>query len=136
MAKYEIIKNGLDDYTLKYKDKEINFKSSVELVNKLQDITKRARMQMVMDLAKEGKTIKDLVVETKVDGKIISDHSNKDFIEEGYIQQVQEQIYNEVIEKMLGISLESLIVDMELNETEVEEFGKELGECLVGTPRG
>ncbi len=136
MKKYEIIKNGLDDYTLKYKDKEINFKSTVELVNKLQDITKKARMQMVMDLSKEGKTIKDLVVETKVDGKIILDHSNKDFIEEGYIQQAQEQIFNEVIEKMLGVSLEKLIIDMELNENEVEEFGKELGECLVGTPRG
>lgn len=133
--KYEIIKDGLDNYVLKYKDKEINFKSSVNIVNKLQETTKRARMRMVMDLAKEGKTIKDLIIETEKDGKIIQDHSNKDFIEEGYLQQEQAEVFNEVVKDMLGYTLEELVIDMGLNEKEVEEFGVELGKCIVGTPR-
>ena len=133
--KYEIIKEGLDDYILKYKDKKIRFKSTVNIVNRLQETTKKARMQMVMDLAKEGKTIKDLIIETEVNGKIIQDHSNKDFIEEGYIQQVQAEVFNNIIKEMLGMSLEELVMDIGLNEKEIEKFGEDIGKCIVGTPR-
>lgn len=136
MKKYEIIKNGLDDYTLKYKDQEIHFRSNVSIVSELQDVTRRARMKMVQDLAKDGMTIKDLVVETEKDGKTILDHSNKDFIEESYVKQEQASVFQNVIEKMLGCPLENLVLDMGLNEKEVEEFGAELGKCIVGTPRG
>lgn len=135
MKKYEIVKEGLDNYILKYKDKEIRFKSTVNIVNKLQETTKKARMQLVMDLAKEGKTIKDLIVETEKDGKIIQDHSNKDFVEEGYIQQAQTETFLEVIKEMLGVPLEDIVLDIGLTEKEVEEFGVELGGCIVGTPR-
>ena len=133
--KYEIIKEGLDDYILKYKDKKIRFKSTVNIVNRLQETTKKARMQMVMDLAKEGKTIKDLIIETEKDGKIIQDHSNKDFIEEGYLQQAQSEAFNEAAKEMLGVPLEELVVDIGLNEKEAEKFGEDLGRCMVGTPR-
>ena len=134
--KYEIIKNGMDDYTLKYRDKEYNFHSTAGIVKELQDTTKKARMKMIMDLAKEGKTIRDLVIETKVGGKTIQDHSNKDFIEEGYVQQEQTEIFNKAIIDMFGISLEELVLDIGLNEDEVEEFGSDLGKYMVGTPRG
>lgn len=133
--KYEIIKEGLDDYILKYKDEKIRFKSTVNIVNRLQETTKKARMQMVMDLAKEGKTIKDLIVETEVNGKIIQDHSNKDFIEEGYLQQAQSEVFNEAVKEMLGVSLEELVVEIGLNENEIVKFGEDLGKCIVGTPR-
>lgn len=136
MKKYEIVKDGLDNYILKYKDKQICFKSTVNIVNQLQESTKKARMNMIMDLSKEGKTIKDLIVETEKDGKIIQDHSNKDFIEEGYIQEEQAKVFQNVIKEMLGVSLEDLILDIGLNEKEVEELGTDLGRCLVGTPRG
>ena len=135
MKKYEIVKDGLDNYILKYKDKQICFKSTVNIVNQLQESTKKARMNMIMDLSKEGKTIKDLIVETEKDGKIIQDHSNKDFIEEGYIQEEQAKVFQNVIKEMLGVSLEDLIIDIGLNEKEVEELGTDLGRCLVGTPR-
>lgn len=133
--KYEIIKEGLDDYILKYKDQKIRFKSTVNIVNRLQETTKKARMQMVMDLAKEGKTIKDLIVETEKNGKVIQDHSNKDFIEEGYLQQAQSEVFNEAIKEMFGVSLEELVVEIGLNENEVVKFGEDLGKCIVGTPR-
>ena len=100
MKKYEIIKNGLDDYTLKYKDQEIHFRSNVSIVSELQDVTRRARLKMVQDLAKDGMTIKDLVVETEKDGKTILDHSNKDFIEESYVKQEQASVFQNVIEKI------------------------------------
>ena len=136
MKKYEIKKQGVDDYLLTYKDQEIHFKSTVNIVNKLQDATRQARFKMINDLAKEGKTIKDLIVETNVDGKTILDHSNKDYIEETYLQQEQTNIFNEAIKEMLGMPLEDLIVEIGLDEKEVEEFGADLGRCMIGTPRG
>ena len=136
MKKYEIKKLGVDDYLLTYKDQEIHFKSTVNIVNKLQDATRQARFKMINDLAKEGKTVKDLIVETNVDGKTILDHSNKDYIEEVYLQQEQTTIFNEAIKEMLGMSLEDLIVEIGLDEKEVEEFGADLGRCMIGTPRG
>ena len=65
MKKYELIKKGLDDWTLKYKDKEISFKTDVELVSKAQAVRKDARIKMIMDLSKQGISIKSLVVEEK-----------------------------------------------------------------------
>ena len=59
--KYQLIKNGEDDYSLKYKDKEIKFHSDVELVTKLQNINEIAKEEMAISLAERGKTINDLV---------------------------------------------------------------------------
>lgn len=136
MKKYEIKKEGVDDYILTYKDKQIRFKSTVNIVNKLQDVTRKARFKMINDLAKEGKTIKDLIVETVKDGKTIVDHSNKDYIEEVYLTQEQTTVFNEAIKEMIGMDLEELIVEIGLSdEKEVEEFGADLGRCMIGTPR-
>ena len=62
---YEIIKNGTDDYTLKYKDKELNFKSDISIMKDMQSISKRARVKMVTDLAKQGVSLKDFTIEKK-----------------------------------------------------------------------
>lgn len=130
--KYEIVKLGMDNYELKYKDKSIKFNSKVDYVNDMQTTIRIARLQMVKDLAKEGKTIKSLIVEEKKDGKIYQDHSNKDFIEQAYIQEVQNNIFQEVIKKMLGISMTDLVLDMGLDEKEVEIFSTQMGEILTG----
>ena|GEM_PF-5035396 len=130
--KYKIIKNGMDDYTLTYREEKIHFKSKVGIVEELQNVNKKARMEMVDDLAKKGKTVKSLIVETHVDGKTIQDHSNKDFIEQGYIEEEQAKVFTKSVEEMLGVSYETLIKEIGLTtEEEVEEFAAKLGECLV-----
>ena len=50
---YEIIKNGTDDYTLKYKDKEINFHTDLSIMKDMQGIAKRARIKMITELFKK-----------------------------------------------------------------------------------
>ena len=133
MKKYEFIKNGVDDYTLKYKDKEINFKSNVNIVNNLQDSISKARMNMIKDLAKEGMTIKDLVVEKKENGKTYYDNTNKEELEKAYLEKEQSKVFIEIIEKLFGMSVEDLFVDMELtNVEESTQFSEELGKILVG----
>jgi hypothetical protein len=133
MKKYEFIKNGVDDYTLKYKDKEINFKSNVNIVNSLQDSISKARMNMIKDLAKEGMTIKDLVIERKENGKTYYDNTNKEELEKAYLEKEQSKVFIEIIEKLFGMSVEDLFIDMELtNVEESTQFSEELGKILVG----
>lgn len=133
MKKYEFIKNGVDDYTLKYKDKEINFKSNVNIVNNLQDSISKARMNMIKDLAKEGMTIKDLVIERKENGKTYYDNTNKEELEKAYLEKEQSKVFIEIIEKLFGMSVEDLFIDMELTSVEEStQFSEELGKILVG----
>ena len=133
MKKYEFIKNGVDDYTLKYKNKEINFKSNVSIVNNLQDSISKARMNMIKDLAKEGMTIKDLVIERKENGKIFYDNTNKEELEKAYLEKEQSKVFIEIIEKLFGMSVEDLFIDMELTSVEEStQFSEELGKILVG----
>lgn len=131
--KYEIVKLGMDEYELKYKDKSIKFNSKVEFVNDLQNATKNARLKMVKDLAKDGLTIKSLVVEQYKDGKTYVDNSNKEFMEEAYIQETQSEIFQDVIKKMLGMDLTELTLDIGFEtEEEVTKFGEDIGNILMG----
>ena len=133
MKKYEFIKNGVDDYTLKYKDKEINFKSNVNIVNNLQDSISKARMNMIKDLAKEEMTIKDLIIERKENGKTYYDNTNKEELEKAYLEKEQSKVFIEIIEKLFGMSVEDLFIDMELTSVEEStQFSEELGKILVG----
>lgn len=139
MSKYKFDKLSMDQYKLTYKDKEIEFNSKVDYVKQLQEVNKTARLKMIADLSSKGMSVKDLVKEEKKDGKTLYDNSNKEYIEEAYIQEVQQEVFSDIIKTMMGISLEELILDIGLNtEEEITEFGNEIGKILVGntTPSG
>lgn len=138
LKKYEIIKNGTDDYVLKYKDKEIKFNSKVEFVYDLQEIIKNARLNMITDLASRGKTVDSLIVRTKNGAETIEDHSNVDKLEEDYIQEEQSKVMDNIIKKLFGVGYLELASDIGiLNGEESKEFGRKIGEILRGeTPRG
>lgn len=133
MKKYEFIKNGMDDYTLKYKDKEIQLNSKVDYIKELQEVNKNARLKMIADLTSKGMSVKDLVKEEKKDGKTFYDNSNKEYIEEAYINEIQQETFSKIIQKMMGKTLEELVFDIGLeNEEEINEFGNEIGNILLG----
>lgn len=133
MKKYEFIKNGVDDYTLKYKEKEINFKSNVSIVSELQESIAKARMNMIKDLAKEGMTIKDLVIERKENGKTFYDNTNKEELEKAYLEKEQSKVFMNIIEKLFGMKLTDLFLDIGFEtEQESAEFSEEFGKILVG----
>lgn len=136
--KYEFIKNGIDDYTLKYKDKEIKFCSKVEFIKDLQEVQKNARNQMLMDLAKQGMTIQDLIIKKTEGAKTIEDHSNKDYMEQGYVQQEQVKVIDNICKKVFNMDASTLILELGFtDEKEVEGFYNEFGEILAGSiPRG
>jgi uncharacterized protein YbcI len=133
MEKYEFIKNGMDDYTLKYKDKTINFNSKVDYVKEMQESNKIARLRMVADLTNKGMSVKNLVKEEKKDGKTLIDNSNKEYIEQAYLQEVQQEIFNKIIEKMFGMTLEQLLIDVGIQtEEEIEVFTTNIANILIG----
>jgi len=131
--KYEITKNGADDYTLKYKDQEIKFKSSIQLVNDIQEANKKARIKMIMELSKEGMSLKDFIKEEKKDGKTYYDNTNKAELEKIYIEQETGQIFMDTIKNMLGKDYQDLISEIGLEtEQEILEFSELLGKAIVG----
>lgn len=137
MGKYEIIKNGTDDYTLKYKDKEIKFHSNVELVTKMQMVNELANQKMVLKLAKEDMTPNDLIKKQIIDGKTYYDNSGKDAFLKSCITEVATQLFDEAIKSMFKMSFLELIKDIEITEKEEsDEFAKELGEIIVGRFQG
>ena len=136
--KYQIIKNATDDYTLKYKDKDFNYKSDIELISKLQEAPKNARIKMLKDLAKEGISLKDFTIESRKDGKTYFDNTNKNELENTYIQNEMLEVINNSCKQNFKLSLTELILDIGLDTTEEQEkFSSELGASLMGrTPSG
>lgn len=131
--KYEIIKNNVDDYTLKYKDKEFNYKSDIELISKLQEAPKMARIEMLKDLAKDGISLKEFTIEEKKNGKTYFDNTNKQELENTYIQNKMVEIINDVCKKNFNLGLTELIMDIGIeSQEEQEKFAGELGASLMG----
>lgn len=137
MEKYHITKNGIDDYTLEYKDKKINFKSNVEIITELQAVNERAKQKMIIDLAKQGITLNELVKEIKKDGKTYFDNSNKDEMLQTYTRIESNVLFNNAIKEMIGITLTELAIEIGLEtDEEADKLSRELGEILVGRFRG
>lgn len=136
-VKYEFIKNGTDNWTLKYKDNSIDFHSNVEIIKDLQDVYRIARRRMIKDLAKDGMTIQDLVVVHENGSKTIEDRSNVDEYEKDYINQVQTEIFNNVCLKLFNKDYITLATEIGLeNDEEAKKLGEDIGRVIRGeTPR-
>ena len=132
MSKYKLEKKSKDNYTLTYKDKSFDFKTDVALISKMQGVYKKARKKMILDLASSGKTISDLSVEYKKDGKSYVDNSNKTEYENIFIEDEMTVFIDEVSQDIFKMPFTELIVDMELGEDEIEKFTTEFISALTG----
>lgn len=131
--KYEFVKNGADDYLLKYKDKEIKFNSNVDIVTRMQEANKTARIRMIQELGKAGMTIKELTKEIKENGKTYYDNSNKEELEKTYINEENTKVFLSVVKELFGMEIMDLLKDIGLtDEKEIQEFSITLGKVLTG----
>ena len=131
--KYQFKKNGADDYSLIYGDKEIKFKSNVQIVNDLQEIVPRAKMKMLEELSQKGISIKSLTIVEKKDGKTYYDNSNREEMEQLYVQREQNKVFEEIITGIFGKPFEELSMEIGLTtEKEINEFSIIFGKCLCG----
>lgn len=136
--KYQLVKNGTDDYVLKYRDKIFTYKADIELMSKLQGAPKTARIKMLKDLAKEGMSLKEFTIEQKKEGKTYLDNTNKNELENAYIQDEMLSIIDDECKSIFGLRLTELITDIGIEtEEEAKTFSNELGASLMGkTPSG
>jgi hypothetical protein len=83
-------------------------------------------------------SIQDLIIKKTEGAKTIEDHSNKDYVEQGYIQQEQVRVIDNICKKLFNMDASTLILDLGFTEEkEVEDFYKEFGDILAGSlPRG
>jgi hypothetical protein len=121
-----------DKRVLKYKDKELEFTKDVELASKFQELPKRTKTRMIVDLAKQGISINDLVIKTQKDGKTIEDHSNEDAIYKMYQGEEMLKILDEICTKYFNMTVVELVKDMELTQEQELKFGGDLMEALIG----
>lgn len=121
-----------DKRVLKYKDKELEFTKDVELASKFQELAKRTKTRMIVDLAKQGISVNDLVIKTQKDGKTIEDHSNEDAIYKMYQGEEMLKILDEICTKYFNMTVVELIKDMELTQEQELKFGGDLMEALIG----
>lgn len=130
--KYKFEKVDNDTTKLSYKEKEFDIKRDVQLTKKMQSIYMKAKTKMMVDLAKEGITKKDLVIERKENGKTYYDNTNVTEIEQNYIQMASLDLYNEICKKATGMEIDEIMEDIGLNENEAEKFGNEFSLAIQG----
>lgn len=112
---------------------EFEIKRNVELLKELTSATHKSRNRLIKDLAKEGLSKSDLVKEIKKDGKTYYDSSSWDELEQSYYEEENQLILSEIVEKITGKDIITLVVEMGLNEKEIEDFSIKLVEALTGT---
>lgn len=112
---------------------EFEIKRNVELLKELTSATHKSRNRLIKDLAKEGLSKSDLVKEIKKDGKTYYDSSSWDELEQSYYEEENQIILSEIVEKITGKDIITLVVEMGLNEKEIEDFSIKLVEALTGT---
>lgn len=133
MQKYEITKKGIDNYILKYKDKEFGFHTDITMKSKMQGVYKTAKIKMLKDLASEGVSLKQFTIEEKKDGKTYFDNTNKVELEKTYIDEEMANVFNEICKSQFDMDLADLITDVGLeDDKEIERFSKELAQALNG----
>lgn len=131
--KYKFEKTAEDNYKLTYKDKEFAFKSNVNTTKELQGLIENARKQMLFDLSQDGKSVKDLTIEKKINGKTYYDNSNKVAYEQIYYEQEIVKYSNKKSEQLFGMNIEELMKDIGLETAEEgEKFGVDFMNCLSG----
>ena len=133
MGKYRFVRNGTDDYSLIYKDKEIRFHSDVGIITELQMVYANAEEQMIFALAEKGKTVNDIIKSYKKDGKTYYDYSSKDALKKVYVDKEQTRLLGEAVKKVMGVSYNELIKEIDFETlTEAEEFLRDLGAAITG----
>lgn len=122
-----------DVVSLKYKEKQFDFKVNVKLISEMQGLVMEARKRMIQDFAKNGQSIKDLTIEYKKDGKTYYDNSNKTELEKIYQEQTTIDFFNNKCEECFGMDLANLMMDIGL---ETEDEGTKFSNDLIAYMSG
>lgn len=130
--KYEVVEVEEDTFELRYKDKVFSSKRNIELVKEYQDLERKAKVQFVIDLQKDGYTTNDLVKEVKDGNKTYMDYSSLNYLQEQYVNSKRMEFFQNFCKKITGMSLEELMVDIGITEDESIQFGLDFSQLITG----
>lgn len=130
--KYEFVEVDEDITELRYKDKSFKSKRNLELLKQFEDIERKAKIQFIADLKKDGLSIQDLVSEKKEGNKTIVDYSNVDYLQKEYVETQKIKFFNDFCKSITGMTLEELVVDIGLTEEECTQFGFDFSQMING----
>ena len=114
--KFELLSE--DNYRLSYKDKSFEFKSNVNTIKELQGLIVEARKKMLIDLAKEGTSVKELTIEKKENGKTYYDNTNVAELEKVYNEKITMEYFDNKCLKLFGLGITELMQDIGLESAE------------------
>ena len=131
--KYEIVKIGLDTYSLNYKDQKKEFKTTVGLASQIQKYKEEAGKNIYFDLAKKGMSVEDLKIKKIINGKEYVDESNLVALRQKYEDEALLNALDNVCEKAFGLKLADLAYEVgATTEEESAQFGMELMSKMMG----
>lgn len=143
---YKFEKINEDTYKLITDEKEFTFTRTVDLAKELQKLDLYTTSYLVDMLAERGETIDNtkLRIEKKVDGKIIVDESNLNFLKQKAKDLAFMDILDKITKKIFGIDFITTLSTINVDETDtkgIENFTADLGTILVkgmsdNSPRG
>lgn len=143
---YKFEKINEDTYKLITNEKEFIFTRTVDLAKELQKLDLYTTSYLVDMLAERGETIDNtkLRIEKKVDGKIIVDESNLNFLKQKAKDLAFMDILDKITKKIFGIDFITTLSTINVDETDtkgIENFTTDLGTILVkgmsdNSPRG
>lgn len=133
MSKYEFKKIDTDTTQLIYKDKKFTIKRDVELTKDIQSVYAEAKLQMMEDLTKKGKTKNDYIIVRQENNKTYYDNSNLVELEQYYTNLKSIEIFNKLSEKYFNMPIDELISDIGLTTSEdAKIFGSDFANALKG----
>lgn len=143
---YKFEKINEDTYKLITDEKEFTFTRTVDLAKELQKLDLYTTSYLVDMLAERGETIDNtkLRIEKKVDGKIIVDESNLNFLKQKAKDLAFMDVLDKITKKIFGIDFITTLSTINVDETDtkgIENFTADLGTILVkgmsdNSPRG
>lgn len=130
--KYEFREIEEDITELRYKDKSFTAKRNIELIKEYQDLDRKAEIEFIKDLKKDGLTVNDLISEVKDGNKTYMDYSNVDYLKNNFKERKQLEFFQDFCKSITGMTLEELVLDIGLNDDEIVQFGYDFSQMING----
>lgn len=130
--KYEFVEVDEDIVELRYKGKSFQSKRNIGIVKDLEDINRKAEVQFLIDLKKDGLSVKDLINERKEGNKTYLDYSNVDYLKEDYVSRKKIEFFEDFCKNITGMTLTELTKDIGLDDNECITFGYDFSQMITG----
>ena len=121
-----------DEFILLYDQKQIKFKRTIKIAQRLQSLDSEARFKVIKKISEMGYTIDNnpFIVVKQEGSKTIRDESNFNYLIEQEKNIAMAEIVADIVQETLGISFEELIKELGINVNDEKEIVKFTSEFM------